>query len=37
MSYIRFLSKDLDLNNEIEELKDGERIQNILTLSVKLL
>ena len=37
ISYIRFLSKDLDLNNEIEELKDGEEIQNILTLSIKLL
>ena len=29
-----YLSKDIGLNNDIEELKDGEEIQNVLTLNV---
>lgn len=29
-----YLSKDIGLNNDIEELKDGEEIQNVLSLNV---
>ena len=29
-----YISKDIGLNNDIEELKDGEEIQNVLSLNV---